>query len=108
MKAATEFFGIGSKPAVIKVRKIEPVSEEEEMKEIVETVKLDSSKRSPVQEEKKTEAIKPVKKEIKEPKAVSEKPRQPKPVKERAAKENSRENSESQKRNKSEKRRLNR
>ena len=34
------FFGIGSKPAVIKVRKIEPVSEEEEMKEIVETVKL--------------------------------------------------------------------
>ena len=82
------FFGIGSKPAVIKVRKIEPVSEEEEMKEIVVTVKLDSFKEeAPVQEEKKTEAIKPVKKEIKEPKAVSEKPRQPKPVKERAAKE---------------------
>ena len=82
------FFGIGSKPAVIKIRKIEPVSEEEEMKEIVETVKLDSFKEeAPVQEEKKTEAIKPVKKEIKEPKAVSEKPRQPKPVKERAAKE---------------------
>ena len=82
------FFGTGSKPAVIKVRKIEPVSEEEEMKEIVETVKLDSFKEeAPVQEEKKTEAIKPVKKEIKEPKAVSEKPRQPKPVKERAAKE---------------------
>ena len=82
------FFGIGSKPAVIKVRKIETVSEEEEMKEIVETVKLDSFKEeAPVQEEKKTEAIKPVKKEIKEPKAVSEKPRQPKPVKERAAKE---------------------
>jgi len=82
------FFGIGSKPAVIKVRKIEPVSEEEEMKEIVETVKLDSFKEeAPVQEEKKTEAIKPVKKEIKEPKAVSEKPRQPKPVKERVAKE---------------------
>ena len=56
------FFGIGSKPAVIKVRKIEPVSEEEEMKEIVETVKLDSFKEeAPVQEEKKTEAIKPVK-----------------------------------------------
>ena len=82
------FFGIGSKPAVIKVRKIEPVSEEEEMKEIVETVKLDSFKEeAPVQEEKKTEAIKPVKKEIKEPKAVSEKPRQPKPVKERDVKE---------------------
>ena len=58
------------------------------MKEIVETVKLDSFKEeAQVQEEKKTEAIKPVKKEIKEPKAVSEKPRQPKPVKERAAKE---------------------
>ena len=82
------FFGIGSKPAVIKVSKVESVSEEEEMKEIVETVKLDSFKEeAPVQEEKKTEAIKPVKKEIKEPKAVSEKPRQPKPVKERAAKE---------------------
>ena len=81
------FFGIGSKPAVIKVRKIESVSEEEEMKEIVETVKLDSFKEETPVEEKKTEAIKPVKKEIKEPKAVSEKPRQPKPVKERAAKE---------------------
>ena len=87
-EGSTGFFGIGSKPAVIKVRKIESVSEEEEMKEIVETVKLDSFKEeAPVQEEKKTEAIKPVKKEIKEPKAVSEKPRQPKPVKERAAKE---------------------
>ena len=86
------FFGIGSKPAVIKVRKIESVSEEEEMKEIVETVKLDSFKEeAPVQEEKKTEAIKPVKKEIKG-----------------LQKKNSRENSESQKRNKSEKRRLNR
>ena len=82
------FFGIGSKPAVIKVRKIESVSEEEEMKEIVETVKLDSFKEeAPVQEEKKTEAIKPVKKEIKEPKAVSEKPRQPKPVKEKQPRE---------------------
>ena len=88
LEGSNGFFGIGSKPAVIKVRKIEPVSEEEEMKEIVETVKLDSFKEeAPVQEEKKTEAIKPVKKEIKEPKAVSEKPRQPKPVKERAAKE---------------------
>ena len=87
-EGSSGFFGIGSKPAVIKVRKIESVSEEEEMKEIVETVKLDSFKEeAPVQEEKKTEAIKPVKKEIKEPKAVSEKPRQPKPVKERAAKE---------------------
>ena len=37
-------FGIGSKPAIIKVRKAEPVSEEEEIKEIVEKVKIDSLK----------------------------------------------------------------
>ena len=81
------FFGIGSKPAVIKVRKIESVSEEEEMKEIVETVKLDSFKEETPVEEKKPEPVKPVKKETKEPKAVSEKPRQPKPVKEKVVKE---------------------
>lgn len=73
------FFGIGSKPAIIKVRKVEPVSEEQEMKEIVETVKLDSFK-----EEKKPE---PVKQEKRETKPVSEKPRQPKPAKEKATKE---------------------
>ena len=79
------FFGIGSKPALIKVRKVEPVSEEQEMKEIVETVKLDSFKEEvPVKEEKKPE---PVKQEKKETKSVSEKPRQPKPAKEKAAKE---------------------
>ena len=84
------FFGIGSKPAIIKVRKVEPVSEEEEMKEIVETVKLDSFKEeAPVEEEKKPEPVK-VAKEAREPKAVSpkqEKPRQPKPAKERPVKE---------------------
>ena len=84
------FFGIGSKPAIIKVRKVEPVSEEEEMKEIVETVKLDSFKEeAPVKEEKKPEPVKAAK-EAKEPKAVSpkqEKPRQPKPAKERPVKE---------------------
>ena len=84
------FFGIGSKPAIIKVRKVEPVSEEEEMKEIVETVKLDSFKEeAPVKEEKKPEPVK-VAKEAREPKAVSpkqEKPRQPKPAKERPVKE---------------------
>ena len=81
------FFGIGSKPAIIKVRKVEPVSEEEEMKEIVETVKLDSFKEeAPVKEEKKPEPVKAAK----EAKAVSpkqEKPRQPKPAKERPVKE---------------------
>ena len=84
------FFGIGSKPAIIKVRKVEPVSEEEEMKEIVETVKLDSFKEeAPFKEEKKPEPVKAAK-EAREPKAVSpkqEKPRQPKPAKERPVKE---------------------
>ena len=82
------FFGIGSKPAIIKVRKVEPVSEEQEMKEIVETVKLDSFKEEEapvsVKEEKKPE---PVKQEKKEAKPVSEKPRQPKPAKEKTVKE---------------------
>ncbi|WP_448782409.1 RNA-binding cell elongation regulator Jag/EloR [Blautia sp.] len=81
------FFGIGSKPAIIKVRKVEPVSEEQEMKEIVETVKLDSFKEEAlvsVKEEKKPE---PVKQEKRETKPVSEKPRQPKPAKEKATKE---------------------
>ncbi len=78
------FFGIGSKPAIIKVRKVEPVSEEQEMEEIVETVKIDSFKEEPVREEKKPE---PVKQEKKETKPVSEKPRQPKPVKDKTVKE---------------------
>lgn len=81
------FFGIGSKPAIIKVRKVEPVSEEQEMKEIVETVKLDSFKEEAlvsVKEEKKPE---PVKQEKRETKPVSEKTRQPKPAKEKATKE---------------------
>ena len=92
------FFGIGSKPAVIKVRKVEPVSEEE-MKEIVETVKLDSIKEEKTfkeeisaMEERKPEPVKAAapKKEAREPKASlpkQEKARQPKPVKERPARE---------------------
>ena len=93
-------FGIGSKPAIIKVRKAEPVSEEEEIKEIVEKVKIDSLKEEKafkeeisVKEEKKPEQVKKApkdaKKEVKEPKAVApkqDKPRQPKPVKERKEK----------------------
>ena len=92
------FFGIGSKPAVIKVRKVEPVSEEE-MKEIVETVKLDSIKEEKTfkeeisaMEERKPEPVKAAapKKEAREPKASlpkQEKARQPKPAKERPARE---------------------
>lgn len=82
------FFGIGSKPAIIKVRKNEPVVEEEEIKEIVETVKLDSFKEEipSKKEEKRSEPVKT----FKEPKAVQpkqEKPKQPKPAKEKVARE---------------------
>lgn len=81
------FFGIGSKPAIIKVRKVEPVSEEQEMKEIVETVKLDSFKEEAlvsVKEEKKPE---PVKQEKRETKPVSEKPAKEKATKEKQPRE---------------------
>ena len=89
MKAATEFFGIGSKPAVIKVRKIEPVSEEEEMKEIVETVETRFLTKTETRFRKKeTEVIKPVKKEIqRDRKLFLRNQDSQKPVKERAAKE---------------------
>ena len=42
------FFGIGSKPAIIKVRRIEPVSDMQEIDDLVESVKLDA-----IKEEKK-------------------------------------------------------
>ena len=73
-------FGIGSKPAIIKVRKAEPVSEEEEIKEIVETVKIDSLKEEKafkeeisVKEEKKPEQVKKAPKAPKETKEKSKK-----------------------------------
>ena len=93
------FFGIGSKPAVIKVSKVEPVSEEEEMKEIVETVKLDSIKEEKTfkeeisaMEERKSEPVKAAapKKEAREQKASlpkQEKARQLNPAKERPTRE---------------------
>lgn len=94
-EGSSGFFGLGSKPAIVKVRKIETVSPEDEMKDIVETVKINAFK-----EEKKPEAPKsapkaePVKanKEIKEKqpkpaKQFKEKPVKEKPVKEKMPKE---------------------
>ena len=43
-EGSSGFFGIGSKPAVIKVRRIEPVSDMQEIDELVESVKLDAVK----------------------------------------------------------------
>jgi spoIIIJ-associated protein len=94
-EGSSGFFGIGSKPAVIKVRIIKQVSEEDEIKEMVESVKVDSIKETrkketpkpsapkqeePVKEEKHTSVVK----EEKENKEVKEK--QPKPVRERQPK----------------------
>lgn len=92
-EGSSGFFGIGSKPAVIKVRKIETVSAEEEMKDIVETVKIDSfkeeAKPAAPKAEPKPEQAKVGKepKEIKEKQSKPEKSKQPKPVKEKAVKE---------------------
>jgi spoIIIJ-associated protein len=85
-------FGIGSKPAVIKVRKIEQAPEVDEIKEIVESVKVESIKETKKKETPKRplpqqeEAVKEVKSdiEIKEVREVKEK--QPKPAKERQPK----------------------
>lgn len=108
-EGSSGFFGIGSKPAIIKARKINTVSEEDEIQEIVDTVKVDAIKeeqtRKPaktfVKAEKpapKSEPVKAAAKEAKEPKPFKEtkekQPRQPKektfkerPVKEKPAKE---------------------
>lgn len=110
-EGSSGFFGIGSKPAIIKARKINTVSEEDEIQEIVDTVKVDSIKEEQnrksakpfVKAEKPAPKSEPVKekapvKEAKEPKPFKEpkekQPRQPKekpfkerPVKEKPAKE---------------------
>lgn len=83
-EGSSGFFGFGSKPAIIKARKIETVSAEAEIEKIVETVKIDS-----IKEEKKPEvkSVKPEKKPTSKPaapkaEAPKEKPvKQPKPVK---------------------------
>lgn len=108
-EGSSGFFGIGSKPAIIKARKINTVSEEDEIQEIVDTVKVDAIKEEQtkkpakpfVKAEKpapKSEPVKAAVKEAKEPKPFKEtkekQPRQPKektfkerPVKEKPAKE---------------------
>ena len=97
-EGSSGFFGIGSKPAIIKVRKIETVSDEEEIKEIVDTVKVEAIK----EDENRKKAPKPVKKQAprqeekkepkkadlaKEPKEKPVKPAKEKTYKERPVKE---------------------
>ena len=59
-EGSSGFFGIGSKPAIIRARKIEIVSEEPELETFVETVRFSSIKQETVYEEPKEEAVEPV------------------------------------------------
>lgn len=94
-EGSSGFFGIGSKPAIIKVRKVTTSSEDAEIEKIVDSVKLDS-----IKEEKKRETPKPAPapkaepvKEVKETRETAElresKEKQPKPHKERHQKDRS-------------------
>ena len=53
-EGSSGFFGIGSKPAIIKARKVEDHSEENEIEKIVDSVKLDAIKEDSVKETKKS------------------------------------------------------
>ena len=88
-EGSSGFFGFGSKPAIIKVRKLQQASAESEIEKIVDSVKLESfkeEKKAPKQAPKQNAkpSYKPEKKEepVKEAnEAVKEKPQ--KPVKEK-------------------------
>ena len=88
-EGSTGFFGFGSKPAIIKVRKLEVSSEEAEIEKIVDSVKIESfkeEKKAPKQHSRPSH--KAEKRE--EPAAEEKEPvkdRQPKPVKEKTFKE---------------------
>ena len=103
-EGSTGFFGFGSKPAIIKVRKLKDASEEDEIEKIVDSVKIESFKEERKKEvqrtvqkasvkqpskhvnkqEQKAENVKE-QKENKEEKVQKEK--QPKPAKEKISKE---------------------
>ena len=83
-EGSSGFFGIGSKPAIIKARKINTVSEEDEIQEIVDTVKVDAIKEEQTRKPAKTfvKAEKPAPKSEPEKAAVKEKPAKEKMPKE--------------------------
>lgn len=89
-EGSSGFFGIGSKPAIIKACKKEESSEEKEIEKIIDSVKIDALKEETAKEVQKP-AVKSVskapetKKETSAEKAKEE--RQPKPVREKASKE---------------------
>ena len=89
-EGSSGFFGIGSKPAIIKARKVEESTEEKEIEKIIDSVKIDALKEETAKEVQKP-AVKSVskapetKKETSAEKAKEE--RQPKPVREKQFKE---------------------
>ncbi|EJW98006.1 RNA-binding protein, partial [gut metagenome] len=88
-EGSSGLFGIGRKPAIIRVRKKETVSEEKEIEELVEAVKIESIKEEKKPAEKKPIEKKPASKPVqpKETKEVKEaKEKQSKPVKEKKEK----------------------
>ena len=89
-EGSSGFFGIGSKPAIIKARKVEESSEEKEIEKIVDSVKIDAFKEETAKEVQKP-AVKSVSKtpEIKKESGAekAKEERQPKPAKEKLVKE---------------------
>ena len=83
-EGSSGFFGFGSKPAIIKARKIEEISEEKEIEKIVDSVKIES-----IIEEKKKEDYRkpPVKEPVREKVAKPIKESPAAPVKEKPVKE---------------------
>ena len=84
-EGSSGFFGIGSKPAIIKARKINTVSEEDEIQGIVDTVKVDAIKEEHNKKPPKAfvKAEKPAQKsEMVKEKAPVKEPKEPKPFKE--------------------------
>ena len=95
-EGSSGFFGIGSKPAIIKARKVEDNSEEKEIEKIVDAVKLDAFKKEETVKETKKSVEKSVlrqnevKAEIKAEKTRTPKEeKHPKPAKEKQFKERS-------------------
>ena len=92
-EGSSGFFGIGSKPAIIKARKVEDHSEEKEIEKIVDSVKLDAFKEETVKETKKSapksvSRQSDVKPETKtETAKASKEEKQPRPAKEKQFRE---------------------
>lgn len=95
-EGSSGFFGFGSKPAIIKVRRLQETAEDTEIEKMVDSVKLDSfkeEKKAPKQVPRQNAkpSYKPERKEepVKEDKEKSEEPKEklPKPAKEKTFRE---------------------